>query len=310
MASYGCDKPDLRFGMKIQNLTDLLQKTEFKVFSEAEYIGGLVVAQGASFTRKELDSLVEFVKRPQVGGTGIVNVKVQDDGTYKSSADKFLGQETLAAVAQHAGANQGDLLLIMAGKRSQTLTALGALRLELARRLNLLDPKVFKPLWVVDFPLLEWDEETQRFYAMHHPFTAPKPEDIPLFETNPGAMRADAYDLVLNGNEVGGGSIRIHDSAIQRRMFKALGFSDEAAQAQFGFLLNAFRYGAPPHGGIAFGFDRLCALFGGSDSIRDYIAFPKNNAARDVMIDSPSTIDATQLEELGIAIAKPKGGVE
>ena len=302
MAKYGCDKPDLRVGMEICEVTGEVRATGFSVFASADYVGGICVKAGAKYTRKQLDALTDYVKRPQVGATGLIYARVGEDGTIKSSADKFLTPELLQLLAQKLNAANGDLMLFMAGKKVQTQVALGALRLEVARNENLLDPKVFKPLWIVDFPLFEWDDETQRFYAMHHPFTSPHPEDIELFESNPGAMRANAYDMVINGTEVGGGSIRIFDRTIQERMFHALGFTESSARAQFGFLLDAFRFGAPPHGGIAFGFDRLCSLFGGADSIRDYIAFPKNNAGRDVMIASPSTLDQTQLDELHLAV--------
>lgn len=302
MAKYGCDKPDLRVGMEICEVTDSVRETGFSVFDSADYVGGICVKDGAKYTRKQLDALTDYVKRPQVGATGLIYARVEENGTIKSSADKFLSQELLLQLANKLAATHGDLMLFMAGKRVQTLVALGALRLEVARRENWLDPHVFKPLWVVDFPLFEWDDETQRFYAMHHPFTSPHPEDVELFESNPGAMRANAYDMVINGTEVGGGSIRIFDRTVQERMFHALGFTQESARAQFGFLLDAFRFGAPPHGGIAFGFDRLCSLFGGSDSIRDYIAFPKNNAGRDVMIASPSSLDPAQLDELHLVI--------
>ena len=304
MAKYGSDKPDLRVAMEIGELTDITRQTSFPVFDNAEYVGGICVKGSANYTRKQLDALTEYVKRPQIGATGLVYARIAaEDGTIKSSADKFLAPELLQTLATKLGGEKGDLLLFMAGKKQPTQIALGALRLEVARNQNLLDPKVFCPLWVIDFPLFEWDDETQRYYAMHHPFTSPHPEDIPLFESNPGAMRANAYDMVINGTEVGGGSIRIFDREVQTQMFRALGFTEEQAQAQFGFLLDAFRYGAPPHGGIAFGFDRLCALFGGSDSIRDYIAFPKNNAGRDVMSASPAPIDPAQLAELHLRIA-------
>lgn len=302
MNCYGSDKPDLRVGMEIHELTASTRTTGFAVLDGATYVGAICVPGGASYTRKQLDSLTDYVKIPQVGGKGLLYIRRQAGGGFKSSADKFLSQTLQGQLCGELEANEGDLLLIMSGERPTTQRALGLLRLEVARRESWLDPHQFKPLWVVDFPLFEWNEEDGRFYAMHHPFTAPKPEDVDLFERNPGAMHADAYDFVVNGTEVGGGSIRIHDRVIQQRMFNALGFTPEAAEKQFGFLMNAFRYGAPPHGGIAFGFDRLCSLFGGSESIRDYIAFPKNNAGRDVMIDSPSTISAEQLEELGIAV--------
>lgn len=303
MAKYGCDKPDLRVGMEICEVTEKTRNTSFSVFDSAEYVGGICVPGGAKYTRKQLDILTDYVKRPQIGGSGLVYARVGEEG-IKSSADKFLSSELLQQLAQSLEATPGDLLLFMAGKKVATQVALGSLRLEVARNEHWLDPKVFKPLWVVDFPLFEWDEQTQRYYAMHHPFTSPHPEDLGLFESNPGAMRANAYDMVINGTEVGGGSIRIYDRTIQERMFAALGFSQESARAQFGFLLDAFRFGAPPHGGIAFGFDRLCSLFGGADSIRDYIAFPKNNAGRDVMISSPSQLEEAQLEELHLQIKR------
>ncbi|MFP4604909.1 MAG: aspartate--tRNA ligase, partial [Bacteroidales bacterium] len=285
---YGTDKPDLRFDMKITELTSIVQGKGFKVFDNAEYIGGVNAKGLAGYSRKQLDELTTFVQKPQVGAKGLVYVKYNEDGTFKSSVDKFFGEEDFKEWVKALNAKPGDLLLILAGDRMQTLTALGILRNEMGDRLGLRDKNKFAPLWVVDFPLLEWDEEDQRYYAMHHPFTSPKDEDIELFEKNPGKMRANAYDFVINGVEIGGGSIRIHNRDLQHKMFKALGIEQEEAEEKFGFLLNAFKYGAPPHGGIAFGFDRWCAVMGGSDSIRDYIAFPKNNAGRDVMIDSPS----------------------
>lgn len=304
MSLYGCDKPDLRFGMQFCDVTDRVKGKNFVVFDNAEAVIGIVAPGCAEYTRKQLDELTLFVQRPQVGAKGLVYVKLQADGTIKSSIDKFYSPEELKELATFMGASQGDLLLILAGERKRTLPALSELRLEMGSRLGLRDKNVFAPLWVVDFPLLEWDEESKRFYAMHHPFTSPIPEDIHLFESDPGAIRANAYDLVINGVEIGGGSIRIHDNELQQTMFKALGFSKEEADAQFGFLLSAFRYGAPPHGGVAFGFDRLCSLFGGSESIRDYIAFPKNNSGRDVMINSPAPIAQEQLKELRIALVK------
>ncbi|HPX05411.1 MAG TPA: aspartate--tRNA ligase [Tenuifilaceae bacterium] len=304
MSLYGCDKPDLRFGMQFCDVTDRVKGKNFVVFDNAEAVIGIVAPGCAEYTRKQLDELTLFVQRPQVGAKGLVYVKLQADGTIKSSIDKFYSPEELKELATFMGASQGDLLLILAGERKRTLPALSELRLEMGSRLGLRDKNVFAPLWVVDFPLLEWDEESKRFYAMHHPFTSPIPEDIHLFESDPGAIRANAYDLVINGVEIGGGSIRIHDNELQQTMFKALGFSKEEAEAQFGFLLSAFRYGAPPHGGVAFGFDRLCSLFGGSESIRDYIAFPKNNSGRDVMINSPAPIAQEQLKELRIALVK------
>ena len=302
MDKYGSDKPDIRFGMEFTALKDVFPQGKFSIFDQSEWIGGICVPGAAEYTRKQLDELTEFVKRPQVGATGLIYIKCNADGSFKSSIDKFFGAEELKAVAQACQAKAGDLILIMAGKAAKTKTALGVLRLEMGNRLGLRDPFNYKVLWVVDFPLLEWDEEAGRFFAMHHPFTAPKPEDDALLETDPGKVRANAYDMVINGVEVGGGSIRIHDKSLQARMFKALGFSDEEAQAQFGFLMNAFEFGAPPHGGLAFGFDRLCALFGGADSIRDYIAFPKNNAGRDTMSESPSPISEAQLKELCIKV--------
>lgn len=302
MSQYGSDKPDIRFGMKIKEITEVAKGKGFKVFDEAEYVGGFCAEGQAEMSRKELDNLTDFVKRPQIGGKGLIYVKYNADGTVKSSVDKFFDEAQLKGWAESLQARPGDLLLIMAGDKKQTLGALGDLRLEVAGRLGLRNKDVFAPLWVVDFPLLEWDEESQRFFAMHHPFTSPVKEDIELLNTNPGKVRANAYDLVINGVELGGGSIRIHEKALQQRMFEVLGFTDEQAQDQFGFLMNAFRFGAPPHGGIAFGFDRWTSLMAGLDSIRDVIAFPKNNAARDMMIDSPSPIDDKQLNELFIKL--------
>jgi len=302
MQYYGNDKPDTRFEMKFVELTDLVKNKGFKVFDDAELVIGINAKNSASYTRKQLDELTEFVKRPQLGATGLIYARVEADGTVKSSVDKFFNQEELQKWAQAFGAEPGDLFLIIAGPADKTRKALSELRLEMGERLGLRDKNSFSPLWVVDFPLLEWNEEAQRFFAMHHPFTSPKQEDISLIDTNPGAVRANAYDMVINGVEVGGGSIRIHERPLQERMFQLLGFTEEEAQAQFGFLLNAFEYGAPPHGGIAFGFDRLCSLFGGADSIRDFIAFPKNNSGRDMMIDSPSPIAQEQLDELQIRL--------
>ena len=298
MAKYGNDKPDIRFGMEFAELNDLAKNKGFNVFDQQELIVGIAVPGAATYTRKQIDKLIDWVKRPQIGANGLVWVKCNEDGSYKSSVDKFYGQEDLAQWAKASGANAGDLILVMAGDTHKTRTQLSALRMELAEQLGLRKPNEFAPLWVIDFPLLEWDEDSQRYHAMHHPFTAPKPEQIDLLETDPGTVNANAYDLVLNGNEIGGGSIRIHDAATQERMFALLGFSEEEAQAQFGFLMEAFQYGAPPHGGIALGLDRLVALLGGQETIRDFIAFPKNNSGRDLMIDAPSPIDATQLEEL------------
>ncbi|MGB7841845.1 MAG: aspartate--tRNA ligase [Salinimicrobium sp.] len=302
MEKYGNDKPDIRFGMEFGELNDLAKNKGFNVFDQQELIVGIAVPEAASFTRKEIDKLIEWVKRPQVGANGLVWVKYNDDGSLKSSVDKFYSEEDLKNWAEKTGANPGDLILVMAGGANKTRTQLSALRMHLANELGLRKADEFAPLWVVDFPLLEWDEETQRYHAMHHPFTSPKPEDIPLLDREPGKVRANAYDLVLNGNEIGGGSIRIHDKATQAMMFDHLGFTPEEAKAQFGFLMDAFQYGAPPHGGIAFGFDRLVAILGGQETIRDYIAFPKNNAGRDVMIDAPANIDDKQLKELNLKI--------
>lgn len=302
MRYYGSDKPDTRFEMKFVELNELMQGCGFSVFDNAELVVGICAEGCAKYTRKQLDELTDFVKRPQVGASGLVYIKYNEDGSFKSSVDKFYSVEQLQKVAEQFGAKPGDLMLVMAGKREKTQTALCSLRLEMGSRLGLRDPFNYKPLWVVDFPLLEWDEETQRYYAMHHPFTSLKAEDYPLLFTKPGEVRANAYDLVVNGTEIGGGSIRIYDRQMQNDMFKALGFSEEEAQKQFGFLLNAFEYGAPPHGGIAFGFDRMCSMFAGVETIRDFIAFPKNNKARDLMIESPSEISQSQLEELNIAL--------
>ncbi len=302
MKYYGNDKPDIRFGMTFVEITDLVKGKDFKVFDDASLVAGINAAGCASFTRKQLDALTDFVKRPQLGAGGLIYVRYNEDGTLKSSVDKFYSEEELKKWAEVFGAKPGDLMLILAGDAVKTRKALSELRLEMGNLLGLRNPEVFAPLWVVDFPLLEWDDETQRYYAMHHPFTSPKPEDIPLLDSDPGKVRANAYDLVINGVEIGGGSIRIHNKDLQKKMFTILGFSDEDAQAQFGFLMNAFEYGAPPHGGIAFGFDRMCSLFGGSDSIRDFIAFPKNNAGCDVMIDAPAPIKQEQLDELKLVI--------
>ncbi|MFA4853008.1 MAG: aspartate--tRNA ligase [Bacteroidales bacterium] len=329
MKYYGSDKPDIRFEMKFVELKssgssphlggleggnspfeggkgdviDLTSGKNFKVFDDAELVVGICASGCGEYSRKQLDELTEFMKRPQIGATGLVYVKCNNDGTFKSSVDKFYNEEYLKKWAATFQAKPGDLILILAGNTEKTRKALCELRIEMGNRLGLRNPDIFAPLWVTDFPLLEWDEETHRFYAKHHPFTSPKPEDIPLLETNPAAARANAYDLVINGVEIGGGSIRIHKKDLQKKMLKTLGFTDEEAQSQFGFLMNAFEYGAPPHGGIAFGFDRWCAVFGGSESIRDYIAFPKNNAGRDIMIDSPSAISQQQLDELNIRLA-------
>jgi aspartyl-tRNA synthetase len=302
MQKYGNDKPDIRFGMEFAELTTQVKDKGFNVFDQQELIVGIAVPGAASYTRKEIDKLIDWVKRPQIGANGLVWAKYNDDGTLKSSVDKFYNQEDLLGWAQTTGAKPGDLILVMAGEIQKTRTQLSALRMHLATELGLRDPNVFAPLWVVDFPLLEWDEETERYHAMHHPFTSPKPEDIKLLATEPGKVRANAYDLVLNGNEIGGGSIRIHDKATQAMMFDYLGFTKEEAKEQFGFLMNAFEYGAPPHGGIAFGFDRLVAILGGQETIRDYIAFPKNNNGRDVMIDAPAKLDEAQLKELNLEV--------
>ncbi|MCO6564749.1 MAG: aspartate--tRNA ligase [Apibacter sp.] len=304
MKKYGNDKPDIRFGMEFIELNEELQNSGFKVFDEAELVVGINVEKCASYTRKQLDELTDWVKRPQIGASGLVYVRYNEDGSIKSSVDKFYSEEKLKALIQKAKSHPGDLLLILSGAANKVRPQLSALRMELAERLGLRNPDVYAPLWVVDFPLLEWDEEENRYVAMHHPFTSPKPEDIPLLDTNPGEVRANAYDLVLNGNEIGGGSVRIYNKELQGKMLSLLGFSQEEAEAQFGFLMNAFKFGAPPHGGIAFGFDRLVAILGGQEVIRDYIAFPKNNSGRDVMIDTPSYIHEQQLEELNIKITK------
>ncbi|ATA72743.1 aspartate--tRNA ligase [Capnocytophaga sp. H4358] len=302
MKTYGNDKPDIRFGMKFGELNDIAQHKDFKVFNEAELVVGIAVPGANSYTRKEIDALIEWVKRPQVGASGMVYVKCNEDGSFKSSVDKFYTEEDLKKWAERTEAKAGDLICILSGKADKVRGQLSALRMELAERLGLRKADEFAPLWVVDFPLLEFNEEENRFFAMHHPFTSPKPEDIPLLDTNPAAVRANAYDLVLNGNEIGGGSIRIFNKELQAKMFELLGFTSEQAEAQFGFLMNAFKYGAPPHGGLAFGFDRLVAILGGQETIRDFIAFPKNNSGRDVMIDAPSPIDSTQLDELHIRL--------
>ncbi len=304
MRDYGNDKPDIRFEMKIVNLTSETKGKNFKVFDDAESVLAISVKGAASYTRKQLDELTEWVKRPQLGATGLVYFRFNDDGSLKSSVDKFYSEEDLKIFASKCKTEKGDLVLILAGNDNKTRKAISELRLEMGSRLGLRGKEIFCPLWVIDFPLLEWSEETSRWHAMHHPFTSPKPEDLLLLSTNPGKVRANAYDMVINGVEVGGGSIRIFNKELQAQMFSILGFTAEDAQQQFGFLMNAFEYGAPPHGGIAFGFDRLCSLFGGADSIRDYIAFPKNNSGRDVMIDSPSVISKEQMKELGLAKGK------
>lgn len=302
MKYYGSDKPDLRFEMKFVELKEAVSGRDFVVFDSAAYVGGICATGCAAYTRKQIDELTEFVKRPQIGAKGLVYIRYDVDGTFKSSVDKFYSQDDLKNIAALFNAQPGDLILILAGDKTKTQKALCELRLEMGTRLGLRDKNVFAPLWVIDFPLFEWDEETQRYYAMHHPFTSPKPEDIQYLDTDTGQVRANAYDMVINGVELGGGSIRIHDSQLQNRMFELLGFTPEKADAQFGFLMNAFKYGAPPHGGLAFGLDRVVSLFAGLDSIRDCMAFPKNNSGRDVMLDAPSTIDQAQLDELNLLI--------
>ncbi|MBQ8033889.1 MAG: aspartate--tRNA ligase [Bacteroidales bacterium] len=309
MEYYGSDKPDIRFGMKMNTITDMVKGRGFAVLDDAEYVGAIVVPGCAGYTRKQLDELTEWVKRPQVGAKGLIYIKYNAEG-IKSSIDKFYSADDLKAICEKIGAAEGDLVLVLSGAKRKMQVALGTLRLEMGSRLGLRDNSVYAPLWVYDFPLLEWDDETQRFYAMHHPFTAPKPEDLDKFYSNKKEdleqVNANAYDFVLNGTEVGGGSIRIHDSKVQERMFEVLGFSKEDAEYRFGFIINAFKYGAPPHGGIAFGFDRFCSLFGGQETIRDYIAFPKNNTGRDVMLDAPSRIDVAQMDELFIKSTAPE----
>ncbi len=303
MERYGSDKPDIRFGMELNELTEKAQGKGFVVFDSVESVIAINAEGCANYSRKQLDALTNWVKRPQIGAKGLVYVKYNEDGSTKSSVDKFYSEEDKKAWLDQCGAKPGDLLLILCGDLDTTRKQLNELRLHLGNELGLRDPNIFKPLWVVDFPLLEWDEDTKRYHAMHHPFTSPKPEDINLIDTDPGKVRANAYDLAMNGVELGGGSIRIHDKALQSRMFDLLGFTKEEAEAQFGFLMNAFEYGAPPHGGLAFGLDRLVATMGGSESIRDYIAFPKNNSGRDTMIDAPSPLDDEQLKELGIKLS-------
>ncbi|HLA56838.1 MAG TPA: aspartate--tRNA ligase [Flavobacterium sp.] len=302
MKTYGNDKPDIRFGMEFGELNTVAQHKDFGVFNSAELVVAIAAPKCGELTRKEIDALIDWVKRPQVGASGMVYVKCNEDGTFKSSVDKFYDQDDLAKWAEITGAKTGDMIFVLSGPANKTRTQLSALRMELATRLGLRNPAEFAPLWVVDFPLLELDEESGRWHAMHHPFTSPKPEDMKLLETNPGKVRANAYDMVLNGNEIGGGSIRIHDKATQQLMFKYLGFTEEEAKNQFGFLMDAFQFGAPPHGGLAFGLDRLVAILGGHETIRDFIAFPKNNSGRDVMIDAPSAIDNAQLDELHIKL--------
>ncbi len=304
MERYGSDKPDIRFGMEFIDLTSLAQGKNFPIFDNAEAVLAINAEQCAAYTRKQLDALVDWVKRPQIGALGMVYVKCNEDGTFKSTVDKFYSEADLAEWAKAANAKPGDLILVLSGGLDKVRKQMNELRLHMGNELGLRNPNVFKPLWVVDFPLLEWDEESGRYHAMHHPFTSPKPEDFDLIDTEPGKVRANAYDLAMNGVELGGGSIRIHDRALQSRIFDLLGFTKEEAQAQFGFLMSAFEYGAPPHGGLAFGLDRLVATMGGSESIRDYIAFPKNNSGRDVMIDAPSPLNEEQMKELGIKLYK------
>jgi aspartyl-tRNA synthetase len=306
MKMYGSDKPDIRFGMTFTEIKDLTAGQDFGVFDSAEYVGAICAKGCASYTRKQVDELTDFVKRPQIGAKGLIYVRFNEDGSIKSSVDKFYKEEILKTWIERCDAKPGDLLLVLAGETEKTQKQLNELRLEMGNRLGLRDKNDYKCLWVVDFPLLEKDEELGRFFAKHHPFTSPKPEDIPLLDSDPGAVRANAYDMVINGVEIGGGSIRIHDSQLQQKMFSVLGFSEEQAESQFGFLMNAFKYGAPPHGGIAFGLDRFVSIFAGLDSIRDTIAFPKNTAGRDVMIDAPSSVAKEQLDELGISL-KPGG---
>jgi aspartyl-tRNA synthetase len=302
MKMYGNDKPDIRFGMEFGELNSVAQHKDFNIFNQAELVIGIAVPNGNEYSRKEIDKLIDWVRRPQVGALGMVYCRCNDDGTFKSSVDKFYNQDDLAKWAEITGAKAGDLICVLSGDTTKVRAQLSALRMELAERLGLRNPNEFAPLWVTDFPLLEWDEDTTRYHAMHHPFTSPKPGQIELLDTNPGDVKANAYDLVLNGNEIGGGSIRIHDKATQALMFDYLGFTKEEAKAQFGFLMNAFEYGAPPHGGLAFGLDRLVAILGGQETIRDFIAFPKNNSGRDVMIDAPAPIDDMQLEELSLKL--------
>lgn len=302
MKFYGSDKPDIRFDMKFVELKDHVSGKDFVVFDSADYVGGICANNCASYTRKQIDELTDFVKRPQIGAKGLVYIKYEDENLIKSSIDKFYSQDELRSILSLFNAQAGDLVLILAGEKVRTQKALNELRLEMGSRLGLRDKNVYKPLWVIDFPLFEWDEETERFYAMHHPFTSPKLEDVQFLDSDPGKVRANAYDMVVNGVELGGGSIRIHDSKLQNKMFELLGFTPEKAEAQFGFLMSAFKYGAPPHGGLAFGLDRFVSLFAGLDSIRDCIAFPKNNSGRDVMIDAPSVIDSSQLDELNLLI--------
>ncbi|QNJ97725.1 aspartate--tRNA ligase [Constantimarinum furrinae] len=302
MKRYGNDKPDIRFGMEFGELNAIAQHKDFNVFNSAELVVGIAVPEGNKYTRKEIDQLIDWIKRPQIGALGMVYVRCNEDGSFKSSVDKFYDQEDLARWAEATGASKGDLICVLSGDQNKVRGQLSALRMELAQRLGLRKSNEFAPLWVIDFPLLEWDEDTQRYHAMHHPFTSPKPGQMQLLESDPGAVKANAYDLVLNGNEIGGGSIRIHDKKTQAKMFDYLGFTPDEAKEQFGFLMDAFQFGAPPHGGIAFGLDRLVAILGGQETIRDFIAFPKNNAGRDVMIDAPAPLDQAQLNELGLRL--------
>jgi aspartyl-tRNA synthetase len=302
MQRYGNDKPDIRFEMEFGELNEVAQHKDFKVFNQAELVVGIAIPEGNSYSRKEIDKLIDWVRRPQVGALGMVYVRCNDDESFKSSVDKFYDQEDLAKWANKTGAKSGDLICVLSGETNKVRAQLSALRMEIAEQKGLRKSNEFAPLWVIDFPLLEWDEETERFHAMHHPFTSPKPGQIELLDTKPGEVKANAYDLVLNGNEIGGGSIRIHDKETQAIMLRHLGFSEEEAIAQFGFLMDAFQFGAPPHGGIAFGLDRLVSILGGQETIRDFIAFPKNNSGRDVMIDAPSPIDKLQLDELSLAL--------
>ena len=306
MSKYGCDKPDIRFGMELGDLNDISKHKDFNVFNSSELVIGIAVPNGNTFTRKQIDSYTDWVRRPQIGAKGLVYVRCNDDGSFKSSVDKFYDQKDLTSWANKTGAKKGDLILILSGNTNEVRSQMSALRLELAENLNLRNPNEFAPLWVTDFPLLEWDEESNKFHAMHHPFTSPKLDQLDLLKKNPKEVKANAYDLVLNGNEIGGGSIRIHDKNIQSLMFKHLGFSEDQAKEQFGFLMNAFEYGAPPHGGIALGLDRLVAILHGEESIRDYIAFPKNNSGKDVMIDAPSKLDDLQLSELFLKLKDKK----
>ena len=298
LEKYGTDKPDIRFGMEFVELNDVSQHKDFNIFNSAELVVGISIPGGNSMTRKEIDKYIEWLKTPQIGAMGMVYVRCNDDGSYKSSVDKFYDQSDLKNIADKTNSAKGDIIIILSGDKSIVRTQLSALRLEIAKNLGLRNPEEYEPLWVVDFPLLSWDEDEKKFHAMHHPFTSPKPDQVELLKKDPGSVKANAYDLVINGNEIGGGSIRIHDKNIQQEMFNCLGFTKDEAEEQFGFLMNAFKYGAPPHGGIAFGLDRLVAILGGSETIRDFIAFPKNNSGRDVMIDSPSKISKEQLKEL------------